>query len=82
MVFVEFAVIDRIHPGRRKHFVGVSLQAILDDTKGGKEFGFEKFSAYRVVTETQIRSLNLRFTEEGILAVQQGCLSYMLGLPN
>ena len=79
MVFVEFTS-DYPAPDTKHYFVGADLQSVLDDTKGGTEFGFAKFSSHRKVTEEEVRNLGLEYTDKGIQAVQGGCKSYSLGM--
>ena len=78
MVFVEFTTAG----GDKVYFVGTSLQAILDDTKGGTEFGFMSLSGRREVTEEDLRKMRFEYRDTGIHAVKEGLAeSYFIGKP-
>jgi len=75
MVFVKFTKED----GGNYYFVGQSLEAVLDDTHGGKEFGGIKITSYCTVTRAEVEATGASFLEEGIAAVEGGIESYKLG---
>lgn len=78
MVFVEFIATD----GTNHYFVGVSVEAIMVDTKGGTEFGFHQYSSHREITEEEVRALGVQLLEEGIGSVKRGaCDSFKLRTP-
>lgn len=81
MVIIEFVSPNYPHAGAKHHFVGASLDDVLADTKGGKQFGFADFSSHREIAEQEARALQLGYLEQGISAVQRGCKSFKLETP-
>lgn len=74
MVFVEFVSKEYPTKGSKHYFVGESLQAVLNDTKGGTEFGFAKFSSHKEISEAEIRTLNVPFLNQGIEKFKESVL--------
>ena len=80
MIFVEFLSSNYPTPGAKHHFVGASLQDVLDDTNGGKKFGCAEFLSHREISFEEARQLGLEFFDKGIEAIREGTSkSYMLG---
>lgn len=76
LIFVEFTVANSEH---KDYFVGRDLSSILADTANGTNFGGNKYSSYRVITEDEAKSLGLKFFDKGIAAVLRGSsASYFL----
>lgn len=87
-VFVEFTV--RI-PSREEmvastgrtgdlvHFVGTTLEDILQQTNQGNHQGLFHFSSHRVVPQASVEKMNLQYTGEAILDVKKGCWCFQLG---
>lgn len=74
MVFVEFVSKGYPTRGAKHYFVGTDLEAILEDTKAGTEFGFAKFSSHQELSETEIRALNVPSLNQGIEKFKDGVL--------
>ncbi|HRH23824.1 MAG TPA: hypothetical protein PK295_04315 [Candidatus Magasanikbacteria bacterium] len=74
MVFVEFVSKNYPTKGARHYFVGTNLEAILEDTKAGTEFGFAKFSSHQELDETKIHALNVPSLKQGIEKFKDGAL--------
>ena len=79
MVFIEFVSTDKSRTNKH-YFVGATVEDVLADTKGGKEFGFWNFSSRREITAGHARALNFEYFNDGVSAVEEGrSKSYLLG---
>ncbi|MEK7631271.1 MAG: hypothetical protein AAB445_00185 [Patescibacteria group bacterium] len=78
MVFIEFTRQE----GGFFHFVGKTLEDVLEDTHNGESFGSSNLAAYRVVTYDEVKALGLRFFENGVEAISSNhTKSFMIGPP-
>jgi hypothetical protein len=79
-VVIEFTSSDSQRGDAKHYFIGTSVENILADTKGGKEFGSEHYSSHRQISLEEAKKLSLEFYQAGFDRVQQnGCKSYFLG---
>ncbi len=83
MIFVKFTEVT----GYEVYFVGSNLQAVLEDTDGGKEFGGVRLiSPPTEISEKDMRAIahgftdNGRYIDLGIKSVSSGAShSYVIG---
>lgn len=76
VVFVGFTTAK----GTMEYFAGESVEAILQDTKGGKNFGGVIYQSYREVKEECAKGLALGLINRAIHAVRNGSSpSFFLG---
>lgn len=76
LIFVEFTTAK----GSKEYFAGESLEAILRDTNGGKDFGGVVYLSHREVKEECVKGLDLELIDRAIHAVRSGSSpSFFLG---
>jgi hypothetical protein len=64
------------------YFIGASLEDIMQDTKGGTEFGFTPIKYVRSIPLDEAEKLGLGYYEEGYRAVtEERCSSFKLKAP-
>ncbi len=81
-IVVEFVSPDFPQKGAKHYFIGASLEDVLADTNQGKEFGFARFSSYRLISLDEAKKFGLGYYEKGYAAVTKGlCKSYKLDTP-
>ncbi len=75
-VFVEFRV--QGGPPMCQYCIGVSLQAILHQSKNATEWAGWRVTSYRQLHENQLRAAGVGLMDEGIFAIRKGCSSFSL----
>lgn len=81
-IVVEFVSPDYPEKDAKHYFIGASLEDVLKDTNQGKEFGFAKFSSYKVISLDEAEKLSLGLYDIGYQAVTENrCRSFKLRTP-
>jgi len=60
-IFVEFVSTNYPKPGAKHHYIGASIEVVLEFTNGGKQSGSAFFSSHKQISEVDVKALKLDY---------------------